>query len=83
MLPNSIPDTWPTKGHFGTVWVSRREHPSLTHNFKKKTQQGIPQMVDASERVLEEVKLYNIVKVFGGWKFHLPGGGVTRAPPPK
>ena len=34
VLPKSVSASWPAKGHFGTIWEHRREHPSLTLNFK-------------------------------------------------
>ena len=30
----TVPASWPAKRHFGTIWVHRGEHPSLTHHFK-------------------------------------------------
>ena len=34
VLKKSVLVSWPTKCHFGTNWVYRGEHGSLTHNFK-------------------------------------------------
>ena len=31
----SVPAHWPATCHWGTIWVYRGEHPSLTHNFKR------------------------------------------------
>ena len=34
VLNKAGPASWPAKCHFGTIWVYRREHPGLAHNFK-------------------------------------------------
>ena len=48
VLKKTGPASWPAKCHFGTIWVYRREHTSLTQNCKR-TFSAIVQQAKSSQ----------------------------------
>ena len=54
VLLKSVPASWPAEHHVGTIWVYRREHPGLTHNFKY----DFPQMRPGMETDFRQARVF-------------------------